>query len=235
MDSNRNHLFEHECRRLNMEHISLDGPRPETLRLDPFANCNCDVLVPGNLPVRVWNLVEQYPPDRNETCSKNCSDQRTNNGRLRKLSHFFRYFQEVADCKNTAAFPHRPHLIDTLYRSQKRANLLRGENVIADRESILLNLISKYCLVEHIAILQASTSSSGSCLESEFMHALEPHPHPHLHLPLPIKIRRIHIQRLPKGRVGESSNRIDFEPRQKVQRRQPSQPSQRRRRASRLD
>ena len=48
----------------------------ETLGLDSLLNCNGDVLMPRNLPVRIWNLVKQDTAHGKEPFSENRLDQR---------------------------------------------------------------------------------------------------------------------------------------------------------------
>jgi hypothetical protein len=47
----------------------------------------------------------------------------------------------------------------------------------------------------------------------------KPHPHPNLYLPLAIEIRRIHIQWLSEGGIGEAGRGVDLEASEEVQRR----------------
>lgn len=71
-----NHVLQNLGRRLNVEHIRLDRPRSEPLSLDALMHGNGHVLMLGNLPVRIGNLVEQNAPDREEPGSENRLDQR---------------------------------------------------------------------------------------------------------------------------------------------------------------
>jgi len=57
-----------------MQDVSLNGPRSEAFRLDLLLNCDCDILVPRNLPVGVWYFVEEYSSYSEGPRTENCLD-----------------------------------------------------------------------------------------------------------------------------------------------------------------
>ena len=59
MKSDRNHPLQDLCGWLNMKNARFRGPRPESLDILPRAHCDRDILMPRNLPIRLWDFVEE--------------------------------------------------------------------------------------------------------------------------------------------------------------------------------
>ncbi len=113
-ESHGNHVFQHLSRWLHVEHVRLDRPRPEPLDLDALFDSNGYVLVPGNLPVRIRNLVEENAPDSKEPISENRLDQRPDRLRVGQFPHLRRYVQQVADSEDPATLAHRSDVANML-------------------------------------------------------------------------------------------------------------------------
>jgi hypothetical protein len=63
MKPHRNHTSQHRRRRLNMKNASLGGPRTDSLNFFPLPHCDGYILIPRDLPVRLWYFVEENATD----------------------------------------------------------------------------------------------------------------------------------------------------------------------------
>ena len=64
MQAKRKHLFQNLDGRFDMRSAALDRPGPETGYINPLLNSNHPVLMPAQVPVARWSLVESQHPNR---------------------------------------------------------------------------------------------------------------------------------------------------------------------------
>ena len=102
-----------------MKNISLDRPRSEPFRLDSLLYRNRYILMPGNLPICISNLVEENAPHRKKVWPENWFDQGSNSRGIGKCAHLCRYIQQIAYREDTPTLSHSPSLIDMIDRSQE--------------------------------------------------------------------------------------------------------------------
>lgn len=60
-----------------MKNAGFRGPRPESFDILFCAYCDRDILMPRNLPIRLWDLVEEDATDRENPLSEHCLSQFT--------------------------------------------------------------------------------------------------------------------------------------------------------------
>src|SRR5579863_7630129 len=72
MKPDRNHPLQNLRRWLNVKNASLCGPRPKSRNIFPCAHRNCDFLMPGNPPIRLWDFVEEDSTNGECLLSEHC-------------------------------------------------------------------------------------------------------------------------------------------------------------------
>src|SRR5688572_451278 len=102
MNPQRQHVFQHRDRRLNVMDARLHGPWTITLDLNAFANGNRHVLMPCDFPVRIFMLVEIDPANHPRLTSQNRFDKRATRSAVRKLTSERHNIQKIPDTERLA-------------------------------------------------------------------------------------------------------------------------------------
>ena len=85
-----------------MKNAGLRGPRPESFHILSRAHRDRDILVPRNLPIRLWDFVEEDATNSECLLSKDRLSQFMHKCRFRQFSDL-RKIQKIAHCKDLAA------------------------------------------------------------------------------------------------------------------------------------
>jgi hypothetical protein len=89
----RKHLFQHGCRRLNVKNVRLYGPGAESIRLDPVLNSDGYILVPRYFPICVRNLIEKNSSHWITFSSKYGLNQTADGWRVGKIPYLRALFE----------------------------------------------------------------------------------------------------------------------------------------------
>lgn len=86
-----------------MEDFRLDGPWAEADCVNLLLHGDGQVLMPGDLPIRPGDLVEEDAAHGKEQKSKNWLHQSAEQFGMGQRAYLGRYIQEIADGENPAA------------------------------------------------------------------------------------------------------------------------------------
>jgi hypothetical protein len=167
------HVLQHLGQRLNVNHVGLHRPWPEPLGLDTLLHGNGHVLVPGNLPIRVRNLVEEDASDRKELLTENRLNQLSDCLRVGQFPHLQRYVQKVADGEDATPLAHRSGVADVLQRGEEMFYRCAGQDTSDDGKTFCLDCPPELSCNDHALILE-SRSMSGESFDSTRRTATDP-------------------------------------------------------------
>ena len=142
MKTDGKHMFQHGGRRLDVKNAGFDGPRSESVHLDPILNSDGYVLVPRHFPICFWNFIEKDSPHRIAFSSKYRLNQMPDGWRAGKLPYFRGLLEQISDSEDTGPLLDASPLVHPRDGSQKFLHLGRRNNGLARGETALLHLVA---------------------------------------------------------------------------------------------
>jgi hypothetical protein len=137
MNPERDHPFEHLDWRADVMNTCLDGPRPESRRLDPRLHSDRQILMPGNAPVRFGRLVKQQGADGSGTVSQDGPNQFEKRLGPGEVSDFGEGSKRIPHpIQRPVATKHILRITEAVDRTPDRLNLVSTNDSGDDREAV---------------------------------------------------------------------------------------------------